>query len=550
MREATLREKLAQASVALVLIVPLLAAFQETHGLADATGTWQPPDAGAQHARQMALLFAGLHSLGLGLLSALLALLIGVPAGWALARPRRPLWLLVIVALPLALPASVAVSGWVKLCAPGAVSTFAMPYTASVAGISGLLFSTCGAAMVLAAGLWPIVAFETWPAFKQIRNESFDAALLSGSRARAFFKIALPQAKGELAAGALLVFLLAASDFSVSSLLLVRTLPVEIHDALISGKTASAAWASLPLLCMAAAFSLMLAKLAGRPREQLHGTAAPTLISQNESSKAPVLALALLAGGILLGFVVPLAACMLGAFSGGQPMSRIYGLGSESLGITLRLAGAAAVISLLAGMARLIAWPETRARALNAAGLFFLAIPGSFLAAGLLAVQNAGVGWARALNAEVLGAVLPAAVLALGYTLRFIYLPMRLVEEGLSALDPDLLDAAALAGHGRLSRAVSIAFPLVLSHLAAGMALVFILSLGEIPIADKLHSPGVTPATIWLFQQQHLGYDESVFGLSLLLGGMAAGALFAAGLAAALFMKLFQRVQTNGFELT
>jgi ABC-type Fe3+ transport system permease subunit len=178
-----------------------------------------------------------------------------------------------------------------------------------------------------------------------------------------------------------------------------------------------------------------------------------------------------------------------------------------------------------------------RAKALNGAALFLLAVPGSFLAAAFLALQVRLQAAANAVYAEQLAAALPLAILAVSYVARFVYVPLRLVEEGLAALDPEMFDAAALAGHGRLSRAAAVAVPLVASHIAAGAALVFVLVLGDIAIADKLAPPGTVPATVWLFQQQHLGYDEAVFGLSLLLGAVVAAALLAAGVAVGLLSR-------------
>ena len=528
MRAATPRETLIQSVCALLLLVSLLAAFSGSGGFEDAYGAWQPGNNAAFEARLESLAAAFGRSLLIGVLTASMALGIGIPAGWALARRTRPLWLLLFAALPLALPASVAVSGWFKLCAPGAASSFAMPFQIATRGVSWVLFSPIGAAVVLGCGLWPIVAFETWPAFRRARNEAYDAAILCGARSfwnGPFFRIVLPQAKGELAAGALLVFLLGCGDFSVGSLLLQRTLTIEIHDALMSGKTAGAAWASLPLIAMAFIAALLLSRM----HSKYAGAGLSGDIRSEATGSKFELPFAALTIGVFLGFALPMLACVYGALNGTQPMSHVFSAGSDAVSVTVRLAGSAALLSLLVAILRLMAWPETRARPINAMGLFLLTIPGSFLAAALLTVQTDFLPH----NSERMAAVLPVAMLAAGYVLRFIYIPLRLMEEGLAGLDPDLLAAAALSGHGRISRAITIAMPLVLPHLAAAGALVFILSIGEVPIADRLHSPGVTPAAIWLFQQQHLGYDESVFGLSLLLGTLTVAVLGGVGLVSA-----------------
>ncbi|MGD0091869.1 MAG: ABC transporter permease subunit [Planctomycetota bacterium] len=558
MRQPGPSDRALQWAVAALLILPLFAAFLGGGGFSDAYGTYQPGDQAAA-ARRLALAAATGRSLLVGALATLLAVALGVPGGWALAqrsgtpsrcgvngpagrrrsqfaaltsalfpRGRGKLLALVLATLPLALPPSVAVSGWVGLLAPaGAASRFNVPIPGFGAESRGWLFSSLGAALVLGLGLWPIVALELWPAFRRVLSSSaYDAARLHAAESRTFWRIVLPQAKGELAAGAVLAFLLASSDFSVSSLLLVRTLPIEIHDALTVGKTAAAAWAALPLLVLVFAAAIVLhSRLAPSPYPLPQGEG-----EKNSTARAPV-ARSLLSAGILLGFVLPLAVCGWQAWAGGKPMSLVFSAGSSALVVSLRIAGAAAALAVVLVLLRTVCWPEMRVRAINGAALFLLAVPGSFLAAACLASQVELQKAARAVDAGQLAAALPLAILALSYAARFLYAPLRLVEEGLAALNPGMFEAAALAGHGRLSRAVAVAVPLVATHIAAGAALVFVLVLGDIAIADKLHPPGYAPATVWLFQMQHLGYDEAVFGLSLLLGAVAAAALLAAGLA-------------------
>jgi len=563
MRQAGRTDRIMQWAVGALLILPLLAAFLGGGSFSEAYGTYQPGDEGAIAARRWALAAATGRSLLVGSLAALLAAALGVPTGWALAqrgnshggagcpacggsgrltacptlKGKREIVALVLVTLPLALPPSVAVSGWVGLLAPaGAASAFNVPIPGFGPESRGWLFSSLGAAFVLGLGLWPVVALEMWPAFKRtLSSTAYDAARLHGSASRVFWRIILPQAKGELAAGAVLVFLLASSDFSVSSLLLVRTLPIEIHDALAVGKTAGAAWAALPLLVVVSVAAFVLHACAA-PSSPAPPPLAGGGRGRAGSAHAPV-ASGFLAAGVFLGFVAPLAVCGWQALAGGKPMSGVFGAGSGALFVSLRMAGAAAALAVVLAVLRVLCWPEMRAKALNGAALFLLAVPGSFLAAAFLALQVRLQAAANAVYAEQLAAALPLAILAVSYVARFVYVPLRLVEEGLAALDPEMFDAAALAGHGRLSRAAAVAVPLVASHIAAGAALVFVLVLGDIAIADKLAPPGTVPATVWLFQQQHLGYDEAVFGLSLLLGAVVAAALLAAGVAVGLLSR-------------
>jgi iron(III) transport system permease protein len=532
MREASSRDRIVQQIFAVLLLTPLVFAFWGSGGFSDAFGTYQPSEAVAA-ARRMALVEAGLRSLLLAGLATSVALAIGIPAGWAFAQRKNPLWLLVFCALPLALPASVTVSGWVRFLAPGAASSFSPP--AIVAGkISrGLLFSPVGAGLILGFSLWPLIAFEAWPAFKRARTESYDAAVLTGSRLRAFLRIVLPQSKGELGAGALLTFLLAASDFSVSSLLLVRTLPVEVHDALMLAKPASAAWAALPLIILVLVAAIFMSRLGRRDGESGTNAPVPTAPTRN------LFAASCAAIGVLIGFGLPMLGCFLGVQQSGKSFSPTL-VAVDALMTSLRIAGAVGILAALLGTARVLAWPDRRAWPLNSAGLFLLAIPGSFLAAAVFSLQLNAAKAVDAFGIERLTALVPAASLGIGLLVRFIYIPLRLVEEGLAGLDTELLESAALTGHGRISRAIAIALPLILPHIAAASSLVFILALGEVPLCDRLTPPGVTMATVWLFQQQHMGYDEAVFGLSFLMGIVCTATLLLTGGFSTLAQKVFR----------
>lgn len=492
MRPLTTLDRAIQWALAILCLSPLALAF--TVG--------RPEEPLTSRAEVIAALG---RSGAVGLLATLVALFIGLPAGWMLSGFRRSAWPLALCALPLALPPSVAVTGWLRLLAPdGVLSAF----TAATDGVfsMGPFFSIPGVAVVLGLGLWPIVAFEAWPGFVRVRGEGYAAALLSGSRLRAFTRIAIPMARGEIASGALLVFLLAASDFTVSSLLLVKTLPVVIDDQWATDRPDAAAWMSLPLLALVLLAALLLSrwKQVGSEQESRGSvTWGPSRIGR---------AVAVL--GIQFGFLIPMLGCAVGAFGTRMPLSPAVREGWPFLAVSLRMAAGVALLAVLVGAVRVVVWPRTAASALCASGLLLLALPGSFVAAGLFAVQ------VLAREGGLPGLSAGSVVLSLGYLLRFIYLPLRLAEEGLRGMDPAMLESAELSGHGRYSQGLSIALPTVWPHLLAAGMLVFVFVLGEVPLSQRLAPPGQTPVCLWLFNLQHYGYTERVFVLCLMLGSV------------------------------
>ena len=502
MRAATSTQRIIQALAALLLLAPMLAAF------CGGTGAGDPA------ARFSTLAAACVRSLSVALLGASIALLIGVPAAWALSARRGATWRTALLILPLALPAPVAISGWVQLLAPDAASSFALPIAGFTSAFRTLLFSPVGAALVLGFALWPIVALHAWPAFVRTRNEAFAAASLSASPARVFFRVVLPDCRRHIAAGAALVFILCASDFPAASLLLIKTLAVEAHDQVALGRNAAAAWISFPLIVCAALLAFFIAHSGKRDACSGHSRA-----EVHRKTKCGCFSKAIFYAGVALGFLLPMLLCLRGVLNSGRLPSLAFQAGAGALVLSLRLAAAAALFTGLLALARLLAWPAERTSALNLSALVLLVIPGAVLAAGMLNIQIRGVYFLTA-------PPFTPSWLALAFALRFCYVPLRFVEEGLRGLDPELLDNAALLGQTRLASAFSIALPLTSGHFAAAAALVFVLALGEVPLAAVLAPPGFAPATIWLFNQQHMGYDEGVFALSLLLGLAAGAAVF------------------------
>jgi ABC-type Fe3+ transport system permease subunit len=215
-------------------------------------------------------------------------------------------------------------------------------------------------------------------------------------------------------------------------------------------------------------------------------------------------------------------------------MSSVFTAGSDALGITLRLSLAAAFLAVVFAGLRVALWPRQNTRVINWVALLLLCVPGSFLGAGLLALQIE------------LHTAFAAAVLSLGYLLRFLYVPLRLVEEGLDAIPEHTLDAARLVSPSRFHLAATVALPLCAAHLLSGGLLVFLFAMSDTALPSKLAPPGAVPATVWLFQQQHLGYDEAVFGLSALLGAVAFGSI----LLTALVLAFLTRRTSDVSQLT
>ena len=132
-------------------------------------------------------------------LSTLFAMLVGVPAGFALAKARiagkfMASWLLLL--LRMAPPVGFVIPLFLAYANSGLIDTY-----------TGLIF----AYMTLTL---PLVVWSMWNSFAQVPDELIEAALMDDATLwRAFVLIALPAARPGAVAAAILAFLVAWNDF-------------------------------------------------------------------------------------------------------------------------------------------------------------------------------------------------------------------------------------------------------------------------------------------------------------------------------------------------
>ncbi len=140
-----------------------------------------------------------LNSFATAGLSTAFAMLVGVPAGFALAKARlagkfMASWVLLL--LRMAPPVGFVIPLFLAYVNAGLIDTY-----------TGLVF----AYMTLTL---PLVVWSMWNSFAQVPDELIEAAIMDdASLAQAFFLVALPAARPGAVAAAILAFLVAWNDF-------------------------------------------------------------------------------------------------------------------------------------------------------------------------------------------------------------------------------------------------------------------------------------------------------------------------------------------------
>jgi len=402
----------------------------------------------------------------------LLSILFGVPAALALAHSRGRL-LRTLTLFPLLLPPVLAAAAWLgaRLPAPG-------PF---------------GCAAILGAIYWPVIALLLEASLRRIPADALDAAALQLTPVRTARVVVWPHVRPALGAAALLVFLLAASEFTVPALFVVPTISMTIYEQMSAFRTASAASAAMPLIALAVALAWAMRRMEMIP---------PARAARPFLSGAP------LAGVRVAASLVWTATAIAPAAIFATRAGSFFPTLSMNLDAVAWSAGIAAATALL-----LVAWSllSTRRSRLEPLWLATLALPG--VVAGLGALQLAGRTGALPWLAPS-GALLLLALMA-----RFAFaawLPLR------EPVDRGQLEAAELSGLSAVRTWWRITAPAVLPRAGATAAVVFVLVLGEIGPVVLLSPPGRLTASQHLFNLMHYGYDGVVASLALFLFGATA----------------------------
>ncbi len=454
-----------------------------------------------------------LRSLKLGSGAAALALILGLPAGWALAGAGRgSRWMLSGALAVLLVPPYLAASVWLIFAGKlGLVGFSDRALSLVPEAMRGFLegWNLVGAAAVLAGSLWPCVALSAAGALAAVGREEREAALLARGRWGRFVGVELPAALPAALAGAALVFALAATEVGATDLFLVNAATRDILKGFeVSHDYSASAGRALPLLVFALAGGAGLGLLlVGRVFPQM----ATARIAPAPAGRSPQLhAWALLAatlGAVLAGL----------AWNAGSPAAVARAATGES-GVVLRslgLAAGGATGALVLGAAAV--WAASRARgrsgaALLAAALALLSLPlilpGTLWGIGALRLRE----WTGDAGAWLFDGPL---MLVWSGAARGAFAAAAIIEAGRRSTASELFEAARLAGAGRVDR-LWLAIRLMPGHVAAAWLVAGALALGELGAAVQIAPPGWDTLQVRVFNEMHNYHGVTTAALAFL----------------------------------
>lgn len=426
----------------------------------------------------------------LGTMTAALATVIGAPLGVALARLglRGKAILRILLAAPMLLPPYVAGLAWVSL--GGGAGLLAQMFGRDV--LSTWTYSMPGAVLVLTLVFYPVSMLATEVAVRRIEPHLEEAALVVASPRRVLWHITLRLAAPSIAAAALLIFVLAASEFGVPGLLRVRVYTTEVFTAFAAlYDFRRATVLTLPLLLISTVVAGIAVAVAG---ERLIATRRGTTglhLALFEAWK-PLAVLAATAM-ILLALVLPLSALIREALGVKSWALVVAGSGS-AIRNSLFLAAVGATLTV--GIGLWLGYARARARLVvgtmtDVALVVLFAVPSTVAGVGLIALWN---------RPGVLGAVYGTdAMLVIVSLARF--LPVAALGLAAAARQiPQSHEEAAAAAGARWPRTMTqIVLPQMSTSIIAVWVIVFVLAFGELGASILVAPPGEATLPIRIY---------------------------------------------------
>jgi ABC-type Fe3+ transport system permease subunit len=344
----------------------------------------------------------------------------------------------------------------------------------------------CGA--ILAATYWPVVALLVRAALSRIPASEVDAAELHLESGTTLRRVVWPRLRPTVAVSALLVFLLAAAEFSVPSTFTVTTIGFVVFERLSALQAGAAAAAGGPLALLAVGAALAISRV--------------PLLPQSRGSR-PFLGgrvLRAVRGVALLAWLLTAALpAAVFAVTAASPLRAVQAHADWFLWSFGTSAAAAA---------GLVVWSAvTPGRsALEGGWLASLALPAVVPAIGALVAAN---------RLGVQGPLVETGVLlVLCLMARYAWVAWTPLRE---PVERGPLEAAELAGLSRWATWRRIVLPAILPRSLAAGAIVMALSLAEVGPSVLVSPPGGQTVVLHLFNLIHAGYDDTVAALSLVM---------------------------------
>ena len=414
----------------------------------------------------------------------------GVSSAWVISRydfaGRRILeWMLL---LPAAIPAYIIAYSYTEFF------EYAGPLQSGLRHLFGWqssrdywfpeIRSLGGAILVMASVLYPYIYMVTRIAFRLTPASLFEIALVH-NRSQ-FWQVGLPLARPAIMAGLALVMMEVMSDFGTVEFFAIETITLGIFNVWLGMNNLVAA-AQISIVGFGFILALLGLELYARSRQQYVSSSHNQMpLAMLVPTKAGVLACwAVCVIPLLFGFFIPVGV-LLGLVATNDFLAdflAIRGIIGNTLIVAVIAAGVIMVLSaFIVVTATFRAGSKTRKLALFASTGY--AFPGTILAIGVL-IFTGQLDRAIAVlfGAQFQGILITSiGVLFLAYVVRFQAVGYGAMISGVRRLPANMMNASRVLGQGYMDSIRRVIVPLLKSSFLAGMMLVFVDVMKELPM--------------------------------------------------------------------
>jgi iron(III) transport system permease protein len=425
----------------------------------------------------------------LGVATALVATFIGAPLGVALARVpfRGKVLLRVGLAVPVLLPPYIVALAWTYLGGSRGLVASAIGHDL----LSEWTYSLPAAVIVLSLVFYPLSMLATEVTLRRIDGRFEEAAALVAPPGTVLRRITIPLAAPGILAAALIIFVLAVSEFGVPGLLRVRVYTTEVFTAFAALYDFSRAIVvALPLVLLCLLVAVVAVRLGGErlvSGRRVSGMAPVPLDAWQRSGRAAAIGVVTIASGIPLVVLV-------GEALGAESLRAVFGGSGPAIMNSLLLAtiGATAVVIVAAGVGYARARAGARVgRLADALFIVVFAVPSTIVGVGLIGLWN---------RPGALGAVYGTdAMFMLGYLARFVPVAALVIAAATRYVPMSHEEAASVSGSGWLRTMTRIVVPQIRLGLVAAWVIAFVLAFGELGVSILIAPPGEATLPIRIY---------------------------------------------------
>ena len=416
--------------------------------------------------------------------------IVGAPLGLLMARADLPAksWLRLALIIPLVLPPYVLGLAWIYVSGSTGIAAHLLGRDL----LSDWTYSLAGAVAVLSIGFFPLAMLATEAAARRVDGRLEEAGLLVARPRRVFTRITLPLIAPGVASAALVIFVLAVSEFGVPGLLRVRVFTTEVFTAFAAQYDFGRATAlSVPLLLLALIAAVALKLTIGDRLVTTRRSMHPGLSFNLGLWRAPVL----ISIGILiaLSVLLPLSALALEARGSGPIVAAVQASGSAIMNSIVLSLGSALLtvgLGLLLGYSR----ARTRTRFGRLADLVFIvlfAAPSTVIGVGLIGLWN---------QPGLLGEIYRSPlIIVISYLARFVAVAALILAAAVRQVPASLEEAAEVSGASWPRAFTRIVFPQITGATAAALVVSFIFAFGELGATVLVAPPGESTLPVRIY---------------------------------------------------